>query len=128
MPKAARQAGSRGPGAPARRRRAFIAPAGQEADARPIRAETRSRLISGIANARAWLNELATGRVGDTAAIALRHGCSERSVRSTLNLAFLSPAIVQAAIDGTLPEGMGVVQMTELPAAWREQLRAIAAG
>jgi hypothetical protein len=31
-----------------------------------------------MANARTWLNELASGRMADTRAIALRQGCSER--------------------------------------------------
>jgi site-specific DNA recombinase len=114
--------------APNRRKRAVIgADLGEHTTARPIRSETRARLISGMANARAWLDELASGRMADTKAIALRQGCSERHVRSTLNLAFLAPEIVQAAVDGTLPDGFGVVALAEMHADWLSQRQAIAA-
>jgi site-specific DNA recombinase len=36
-------------------------------------------------------------------------------------LAFLAPDIVQAAIDGKLPRGIGVTQMTDLPMDWAAQ-------
>ena len=105
---------------PNRRRRAIVgAPEGSPV--RPIRAETRARLLDGIAKARAWLNDLVSGRMVDTRALAAREGCSERHVRMTLNLGFLSPAIVKAAVEGTLPEGAGVVRMTELSPCWRAQ-------
>ena len=110
------------------RRRRKIIGTSEGAPVRPIRAETRARLIDGIANARLWLDELASGRVTDTRAIAVRQGCSERHVRMTLNLAFLSPAIVKAAINGTLPDGPGVVRMTELQGCWGEQMTACTAG
>jgi site-specific DNA recombinase len=63
---------------PNRRKRAVIGAKAGDPTARPIRSETRARLISGMANARTWLNELASGRMADTRAIALRQGCSER--------------------------------------------------
>ena len=111
-----------------RRRRAIIG-AGPDTPARvrPIRAETRARLLTGIARARAWLNELATGRIADTWAIAARQGCSERSVRSTLALTFLAPAIVQAAVDGTLPDGFGIVAMSAMSSDWVVQMQQIRA-
>lgn len=43
----------------------------------------------------------------------------------TLPLAFLSPTIVKAAINGTLPFGTGVMALAELPMDWRKQGRAI---
>jgi len=33
--------------------------------------------------------------------------CSERSIRMTLSLAFLSPEVIQAIIAGRLPRGIG---------------------
>ena len=72
---------------PFRRRRAIIAPQANQPQ-RPIRAETRARLLLAIAKARHWLDDLVTGRVTDTKSIAEREGCSERSVRINLNLAF----------------------------------------
>src|SRR5258708_26937677 len=108
---------------PAVRRREIILPAGLDrADPRPIRSESRARLVGGIAKARLWLNELIDGRVTDTRAIADREGCSNRSIRMTLCLAFLNPSIVQAAVDGTLPHGNGVATMLELPVDWQNQI------
>jgi site-specific DNA recombinase len=41
----------------------------------------------------------------------------------TISLAFLAPDLVQAAIDGRLPHGMGVSRLCELPAEWARQHR-----
>jgi DNA invertase Pin-like site-specific DNA recombinase len=102
---------------PHRRRRAIIAPDSNPAH-RPIRAETRARLLLGIAKARQWLDELITGRAADTEAIAEREGCSDRSIRQNVNLAFLSPTIVKSALDGTLPDGTGITAFLDAPMLW----------
>jgi site-specific DNA recombinase len=39
----------------------------------------------------------------------------------TLSLAFLAPRLVQAAIDGRLPHGMGITRLRDLPPAWSRQ-------
>jgi site-specific DNA recombinase len=39
----------------------------------------------------------------------------------TLSLAFLAPAIVNAALDGRLPRDVGISRLSDLPASWREQ-------
>jgi site-specific DNA recombinase len=109
---------------PSRRRRAVVGVPDQ-VRARPIRSETRARLVEGIAKARAWADELVTGRVRDTGALAAREGCSERSVRQTLNLAFLAPELVQAAVEGRLPDGLGITRLIELPLDWNAQRRMI---
>ncbi|WP_027173252.1 hypothetical protein [Methylobacterium sp. 10] len=85
-----------------------------------MRVETRARLVDGIAKARFWLNDLVSGRVADTHAIAVAEGCSERSLRMTLNLAFLAPSVIQAAIAGTLPEGSGIPALMSAPMVWSE--------
>ena len=74
--------------------------------------------MSGIAKARLWLDDLIAGCATDTNAIAAREGCSERHVRMTLNLAFLPPDLVKAAVDGTLPDGPGVVRLGSAPLHW----------
>jgi hypothetical protein len=93
--------------------------------ARPIRSETRARLVEAIAKARQWLDELLSGHMKDTHEIAAREACSERSVRMTLNLAFLSPALVQAAVEGRLPHGAGLSSLTDAPLNWKEQQRSL---
>ncbi|MEE1657861.1 recombinase family protein [Microvirga sp. CF3062] len=92
---------------------------------RPLRSETRARLVEAIAKARQWLNDLLSGDVKDTHAIAARKACSERSVRMTINLAFLSPAIVKAAVEGRLPYGAGLSRLIDAPLAWTEQQRSL---
>ncbi|KQO89525.1 hypothetical protein ASF32_23600 [Methylobacterium sp. Leaf91] len=107
---------------PSRRRCEVIRAEGDEGPAprRPMRVETRARLVDGIAKARFWLDDLVSGRVADTHAIAIAEGCSERSVRMTLNLAFLAPSVIQAAIAGILPEGSGISALMNAPIAWSE--------
>ena len=90
-------------------------------EAKPIRSKARTRLLKGIAQGRFWLDQLLEGKVQDMAALAAKHAVSEKTVRSTLNLAFLSPDIIQATIDGRLPRGLGISQMTDLPTDWAEQ-------
>jgi hypothetical protein len=101
----------------------IIPPSPSAASNRPIRSESRARLIEGIATGRAWLNELTSGKITEISQIAKRERRSERSVRMTISLAFLSPTIVKAAIDGTLPYGVGVTQLIEAPADWNDQLQ-----
>ena len=54
-------------------------------------------------------------------ALAAREGKTERSIRMTLSLAFLSPALAQAAINGRLPRGFAVKRLMDLPMAWSDQ-------
>jgi site-specific DNA recombinase len=86
--------------------------------ARPIRSEARTRLLKAVAQGRCWMDQLISGDAEDISALAATQLISEKTVRSTLSLAFLAPDIVQAAIDGRLPRGLGVSQMTDLPADW----------
>jgi DNA invertase Pin-like site-specific DNA recombinase len=105
---------------PARRRRAFHDP-GEPNFARPIRADTRARLLERIALARSWLNDILSCRVENTAEIAAREQRTERSIRMNLNLAYLSPKIVVAAIEGSLPDGIGCSLLADTPPSWSEQ-------
>jgi CO/xanthine dehydrogenase Mo-binding subunit len=50
------------------------------------------------------------------------HEAPGRSVRITLSLAFLAPAIVRAAVEGRLPYGVTASSFSELPIPWEEQL------
>ena len=92
---------------------------------RPIRAEARAALLHAIAKGRAWLDEIVSGQVSGTEAIAAREGCSERSVRMTLSLASLAPDIVRAGVEGRLPRGIGLSRLTNLPLSWSEQRAAL---
>jgi DNA invertase Pin-like site-specific DNA recombinase len=107
---------------PTRRREILVLPsATTPRPSRPIRSENRALLVASIARGRRWLYELATDRGATTATIATRERCSERKVNMTISLAFLAPDLVQAAIDGRLPYGMGVAKLSELPPSWPQQ-------
>jgi site-specific DNA recombinase len=107
---------------PARRRREILLPKGiRPEQARPIRSETRARLVASIARGRRWLDELIADPTASADSIAKRENCSARKVNMTISLAFLAPDLVKAAIDGRLPHGMGVARLTDLPAQWSRQ-------
>ena len=98
---------------PSKRRREILVPASVPLqDARPIRSETRALLVASIARGRRWLEEIIADRATNVVDIAGREGCSVRKVNMTISLAFLSPDLVKAAIEGRLPHGMGVTNMT----------------
>ena len=109
---------------PSRRPREIILPASTkpERDRRPIRAETRTKLVSAIAKGRRWLDELVGGTVTSIDQIAAREGCSIRQVNMTISLAFLAPTLVSAAIEGRLPRGVGVANLRDAPLEWSRQL------
>jgi site-specific DNA recombinase len=105
---------------PSKRPREIILPASTSPhpDPRPIRAETRAKLVTAIAKGRHWLDELIVGTVTNVGQIALREKCSIRQVNRTITLAFIAPRLVQAAVDGRLPRGIGVATVHDFPAEW----------
>jgi site-specific DNA recombinase len=107
---------------PMRRRREIIVPASVSPhDRRPIRAETRATLVAAIARGRRWLDEIVAGTVTSVEQIAARDKCSIRQVNLTISLAFLAPELVQAAVEGRLPRGIGVTRLRDAPAEWSRQ-------
>jgi DNA invertase Pin-like site-specific DNA recombinase len=108
---------------PSKRPREIILPGSTSShpDPRPIRAETRAKLVAAIAKGRHWLDELIAGTVTNVEQIATREKCSIRQVNRTITLAFIAPTLVQAAIDGRLPRGIGVATVRDFPAEWARQ-------
>ena len=108
---------------PSKRPREIILPASTSShpDPRPIRAETRAKLVTAIAKGRHWLDELMAGTVTNVEQIAAREKCSIRQVNRTITLAFIAPTLVQAAVDGRLPRGIGVAAVRDSPAEWTRQ-------
>ena len=100
-----------------RPKREILAPTKANENARPMESTTRATLIAAIARGRFWLDEIVRGVV-DIEAIALREKRSSRSVQKLVSLAFLSPRIVQGAIDNTLPRGVSMTRLFDLPAQW----------
>jgi len=107
---------------PTKRRRELLLPAGVAAEhARSIRAETRATLVAAIARGRRWLAELLDDRGITAERIAARESCSIRKVQMMISLAFLSPELVKAAIEGRLPRGIGIARLAGMPAQWSRQ-------
>ncbi|MGA9196408.1 MAG: recombinase family protein, partial [Pseudolabrys sp.] len=108
---------------PSKRPREIVLPASTSShpDPRPIRAETRAKLVSAIAKGRHWLDQLIAGTVTNVEQIASAKNCTVRQVNMTISLAFLAPSLVQAAVDGRLPRGVSVANLRDAPAVWSLQ-------
>jgi site-specific DNA recombinase len=90
----------------------------------PMTPSRRDALLTAIAKARNWADELAHGRVGSFAVLARREGKVERHIRLLVPLAFLSPRIVSGLLDGTAPAGLTIATLARaLPLSWAEQER-----
>jgi site-specific DNA recombinase len=108
-------------------RREIFAPTGADA-VRPMKAEARSYLLRQVAQGRRWLDQIVRGSVTGQAEIAKRENCSKRHVERTIATAFLSPQIVKAAADGTLPRGANAKALTDAPMEWSQQWRMLGLG
>jgi site-specific DNA recombinase len=90
----------------------------------PMKPSRRESLLMALAQARSWVDELANGRLGSCAVLASREGKAERHIRLLLPLAFLSPRIVSALLDGTAPADLTIIALARtLPWSWAEQER-----
>jgi site-specific DNA recombinase len=90
----------------------------------PIKASRREALLIAIAKARQWIDDLAHGRAASFAVIARREGKAERHIRLLAPLAFVSPRIVSALLDGTAPADLTLTKLARaLPYCWAEQER-----
>jgi hypothetical protein len=85
-------------------------------------------LIKAIARGCAWFEELATGRARSLQDLAKRNGISRRYIRRLVDLAFLSPELVEAILQGRQPVELTATRLTELdlPLDWREQYKLLA--
>ena len=66
------------------------------------------------------------GRIGSVAEIAKREAQGERHIRLLAPLAFLSPRVIAAIVDGTAPVDLTVTGLAKaLPYSWAQQERRI---
>jgi site-specific DNA recombinase len=104
-----------------RRRRDVISPENpSRTPVLPIRSDTRIKLVTAIARGRQWLSEVEAG-AATIDGIAAREACSRRHVNMTISLAFLAPSLIEAAVGGRLPHGIGVARLFDAPVAWSRQ-------
>jgi hypothetical protein len=85
-------------------------------------------LIKAIARGRAWFEELATGHARSLQVLAKRDGISRRYIRRLVGLAFLSPQLVEAILQGRQSVALTATRLTELdlPLDWTEQHKLLA--
>jgi predicted nucleic acid-binding Zn-ribbon protein len=90
--------------------------------------QRRDAVLLAIAKARSWMDDLSTGRVASLADIAVREGKVERHIRALAPLAFVSPGLIAALLDGRASPTLTVTGLTNaLPYSWNEQQQALAA-
>ena len=91
-----------------------------------MKAESRDALLTAIAKARGWINNIRLGRIASFAEIAEREGQGEPYIRRLAALAFVAPSIIAAIIDGTTPAELTATGLTKaLPCSWAEQEQGI---
>jgi site-specific DNA recombinase len=74
------------------------------------------------AKARGWIDDIRVGAIASFAEIAEREAQGERHIRLLTPLAFLSPRIIAAIVDGTAPADLTVTGLAKaLPYSWAEQ-------
>src|SRR5438445_2180802 len=80
-------------------------------------------LIKAIARGRAWFEELAAGRARSLRELAERDGITRRCVRRLVDLASLSPELVEVILHGRQPVELTATRLTELdlPLDWTDQ-------
>lgn len=86
-------------------------------------ADHRDALLSAIAKARSWIDDLVAGRVASFDEIAKEEGKVERHIRLLAPLAFNSPVTISHIIDGTYPS-IGVTELAKsVPHLWNTRRR-----
>src|SRR6202022_757594 len=78
-----------------------------------------------LARGRRWLDDVVSGRVTTVTQLCTREKCSVRQANMTISLAFLSPNLVKAAVEGRLPRGIGIERLRDPPTEWSRQFEAL---
>lgn len=80
-------------------------------------------LIAALARAHRFKRMLLSGEAESIDAIATRVGSERTHIGRTLKLAFLSPALTEAILDGRQPAGLSLAQLldADLPISWQAQ-------
>lgn len=90
----------------------------------PDEMQTDSPILKAVARAMAWIKMLDEGKVSSIHDLAATVGLERKYVRYTLRLAFLSPRIIRAIMQGREPDGLSLARLrTVTTADWSEQER-----
>jgi hypothetical protein len=91
-----------------------------------MKAASRDALLTAIIKARSWIDDIVSSRIASFAEIAKREGQGERHIRLLTPLAFVSPRIIAAIVDGTAAADLTVTGLAKgMPYSWPEQERSI---
>jgi hypothetical protein len=85
-------------------------------------------LLKAVVRAYRWREMLSSGEVRSIEELATRFNLDRGHAGLTLNLAFLSPAIIRAIVRGEQPPGLRLTQLlgADIPADWSAQEAVIA--
>jgi len=81
-------------------------------------------LLKAVGRARRWRHQIESGQRPSIAGIARNERIAPRYIRDLMPLAFLSPKIVQAILEGRQPADLSIISLArriELPLLWTEQ-------
>jgi site-specific DNA recombinase len=90
-----------------------------------VPANDRDVLLTAIAKARAWIDDIVEGRVASFADIAKHEGKVERHIRLLAPLAFVSPTVILDIVNGVMPRVTVTDLAKTIPYYWAEQLPAL---
>jgi len=78
-------------------------------------------LVRSIVRAHAWVQSLQDGAFESIEALAEANRLHPKVVRQALRLAFLSPNVASAILEGSQPAGLSLARIPKLlPLAWTE--------
>lgn len=84
--------------------------------------DTRATLLAAIARPKSWVKAVMDGSATSFAEIAKSEDLAEKYVRFLASLAFLSPRIIEAIVDGNIRARLTLDALTRgMPMAWSEQ-------
>ena len=91
-----------------------------------MKPESRDALLTAISKARGWIDDIWLGRIASFVEIAKREAQGERHIRLLAPLAFVSPRIIAAIVEGTAPADLTVTGLAKaLAYSWAEQEQCI---
>ena len=93
---------------------------GEERPAKPDR-RVNSALVSAVAKAYRWQEQLESGRYASLEELAAANGVDRSYAGRILRLTSLSPEIVELVLDGNEPKGLTLAKLRKrLPLIWSE--------
>jgi len=84
----------------------------------PLTQESRDALLSAVAKARRWIEDLVEGRASSFSEIAKREGRGERYIRLLAPLAFVPPAMISEIMNGAASSLTVTGLAKNVPSSW----------